>query len=45
MWFSRTLRDWLGMLYTVPESPPFVVHWTEDALAELIYHLRKKNPS
>lgn len=45
VWFSRTLRDWLGMLYTVPESPPFVVYWTEDVLAELIYHLRKKNPS
>ena len=44
VWFSRTLRDWLGMLYTVPESPPFVVHWTEDVLAELIYHLRKSNP-
>lgn len=43
--YSRTLRDWLGMLYTVPESPPFVVHWTEDVLAEVIYHLRKKNPA
>jgi predicted nucleic acid-binding protein len=44
VWFSRTLRDWLGMLYTTPENPPFVVHWTEDVLAELIYHLRKTHP-
>ncbi len=45
VWFSRTLRDWLGLLYVTPEEPPFVVHWTEDVLAELIYHLRKKNPT
>lgn len=44
VWFSRTLRDWFGMLYTVPETPPFVVHWTEDVLAELIYHLRRRRP-
>jgi predicted nucleic acid-binding protein len=44
VWFSRTLRDWLGMLYTTPENPSFVVHWTEDVLAELIYHLRKTHP-
>lgn len=44
VWYSRTLRDWFGMLYTTPEAPMFVVHWTEDVLAELIYHLRKKNP-
>ena len=44
VWFSRTLRDWLGMLYTTPDTPPFVVHWSEDVLAELIHHLRKQNP-
>lgn len=44
VWFSRTLRDWLGMLYTTPDHPPFVAFWTEDILAELIYHLRKQNP-
>lgn len=44
VWFSRTLRDWLGMLYTVPDIPPFVVHWSEDVLAEVIHHLRKKHP-
>ena len=44
VWFSRTLRDWLGMLYTIPENPPFVAHWTEDVLAELIYHLRRTHP-
>jgi len=30
--YSRTLRDWLGMLYTTPDTPPFVVHWSEDFL-------------
>ncbi|WP_046529471.1 PIN domain-containing protein [Cellulomonas sp. FA1] len=44
VWFSRTLRDWLGMLYTTPDDPPFVACWTEDVLAELIYHLRRAHP-
>ena len=44
VWYSRTLRDWFGMLYTTPDSAPFVVHWTEDVLAELIYHLRREHP-
>jgi predicted nucleic acid-binding protein len=43
VWFSRTLRDWFGMLYTTPDSPPFVAHWTEDVLAEVIHHLRKEH--
>lgn len=43
VWYSRTLRDWFGMLYTTPDSPPFIVHWTEDVLAELIYHLRREH--
>lgn len=44
VWFSRTIRDWLGVLYVTPEAPPFVVHWTEDVLAELFHHLRKRHP-
>jgi len=44
VWYSRTLRDWFGTLYTTPDNPPFVVHWTEDVLAELLYHLRKEHP-
>ena len=44
VWFSRPLRDWIGLLYVTPEEPPFVVRWTEDVLAELLYHLRKKHP-
>ena len=43
--YSRTVRDWLGLLYTVPESEPFLVCWTEDILAETLYHLRKKHPT
>lgn len=45
VWFSRTLRDWIGMLYTTPELPPFDVRWTEDILAEVVYHLRRTNPT
>lgn len=45
VWFSRTLRDWLGLLYVLPDDPPFVVHWSEDVLAELLYHLRKAHPA
>lgn len=44
VWFSRTLRDWIGMLYTTPDSAPFEVKWTEDILAELLRALRRKNP-
>ena len=44
VWFSRTLRDWIGILYTLPESPPFEVRWTEDVLAEVLYHLRREHP-
>jgi predicted nucleic acid-binding protein len=44
VWFSRTLRDWLGLLYTIAETPPFEVRWTEDVLAEVIHHLRDKHP-
>lgn len=44
VWFSRTLRDWIGMLYTSPDSAPFEVRWTEDVLAEVLYHLRRKHP-
>lgn len=32
------------MLYTTPENPPFVIYWTEDVLAELLYHLRREHP-
>lgn len=42
--YSRTLRDWLGLLYTLPDEPPFVVFWSEDVLAEVIHHLRRRHP-
>lgn len=32
------------MLYVTPEAPPFHVQWTDDVLAELLYHLRKRHP-
>lgn len=44
VWYSRVLRDWLGVLYTTPEVPTLVVHWTEDVLAELLFHLRRQHP-
>lgn len=44
VWYSRTRRDWLGMLYTIPEVPPFQVHWTEDVMAEVLHSLRKAHP-
>lgn len=42
--FSRTVRDWLGLLYTESHGSLFQVFWTEDVLAEAMYHLRKKHP-
>lgn len=44
VWFSRTLRDWIGLLYTTPNDAPFDVRWTEDVLAEVLYHLRRTHP-
>lgn len=45
VWFSRTLRDWIGMTYVAPiHQPLFEVYWSEDVLAELLFHLRKKHP-
>lgn len=32
------------MLYTTPDEPPFEIRWTEDVLAEVLYHLRRKHP-
>lgn len=31
-------------MYTTPEAEPFLVCWTEDIMAELLYHLRKGHP-
>lgn len=44
VWFSRTLRDWIGMFYTTPDAAPFEIRWTEDVLAEVLYHLRRTHP-
>lgn len=44
VWYSRTRRDWLGLLYVLPEVPPFQVYWTEDVLAEVLHSLRKAHP-
>lgn len=44
VFYSRTVRDWLGLMYTTSEAEPFLVCWTEDIMAELLYHLRKGHP-
>ncbi len=44
VWFSRTLRDWIGMLYVTPAVAPFEVRWTEDVFAEVLYRLRRAHP-
>lgn len=45
MLYSRTVRDWLGLLYTDEViEPPFQVFWSEDVLGEAIYQLRRKHP-
>lgn len=45
VWYSRTARDWIGMLYTTPDVPPFAVFWTEDVMAEFLHGLRKAHPT
>lgn len=44
VWYSRTLRDWVGMLYLEGEWSPYIVFWSEDVLTETLYHLRKDHP-
>ncbi|WP_205915403.1 PIN domain-containing protein, partial [Prescottella equi] len=42
--YSRTLRDWLALLYLDASSDMFEVKWTDDIMVEFQYNLRKKNP-
>ncbi|WP_328407216.1 PIN domain-containing protein [Nocardia sp. NBC_00403] len=42
--YSRTLRDWLSLLYLRGGHGMFEVLWTEDVMAEVVYHKRKDNP-
>jgi len=42
--YSRTLRDWLFLLRRETEGM-FQVHSTEDVLAEVVYRLRRNNPT
>ena len=41
--YSRTARDWLGLRYI--EGDLFTVFWTEEVLADVVHHLRKKHPT
>ncbi len=42
--YSRTLRDWLCAVAALPGHPVMRIRWTEDILAETLYHLRKSAP-
>jgi predicted nucleic acid-binding protein len=42
--YSRTLRDWLALCYLHVDGW-FEVGWTEDIMAEVIYHLRRNYPT
>jgi PIN domain len=42
--YSKTLRDWLGLCY-LQQDGWFEVKWTEDIMAEVLYHLRKDHPT
>jgi len=44
VFFSKTLTDWLFLLRFETEGM-FQVHTTEDVCAEVIYRMRKKNPT
>ncbi|MFJ7621387.1 MAG: putative nucleic acid-binding protein [Rhodococcus sp. (in: high G+C Gram-positive bacteria)] len=45
IFYSRTLRDWICLFANRSGAPLFHLHWTEDVLAELLYHLRKRYPT
>lgn len=42
--YSRTLRDWLSLLYLRGGNGMFQIFWTEDIMAEMLYRRRRKNP-
>jgi predicted nucleic acid-binding protein len=42
--FSRTLRDWLALLYLQGDRSVFAVFWSEDVLAEVLRNLRREHP-
>lgn len=42
VWYPRTLRDWL--LGIEVNGGPYQTCWTEDILAETLYHLRRNHP-
>ncbi len=42
--FSKTLRDWIWLIASRSGPPLFHLRWTEDVLAELVYHLRRQFP-
>ncbi|GGK48664.1 PIN domain-containing protein [Nocardia camponoti] len=42
--YSRTLRDWLALLYLNPGNEMFEVLWSDDVMAEFHYHFRKNHP-
>lgn len=41
---ARTLRDWLINIYLASQPSPFEVCWTEDIMAETMFHIRRNNP-
>jgi len=42
---SKTLLDWLGLLYVSAEfEPPFTVYWSDDVMVEAMRHLREAHP-
>lgn len=45
IWYSKCLRDWLGLLYTNRIEQPFQVFWSEDVLAEALRALRRNHPT
>lgn len=44
VFYSKTLRDWLALCY-LQQDGWFEVKWTEDIMAEVLYHLRKDHPT
>lgn len=43
--YSKTLRDWLILLQLESGGGLYELCWTEDILAEAIYHYRRNNPT
>lgn len=43
--YSKTLRDWLALIYLSGDGEIYEVYWTEDIVTEALHSLRRDHPT